>query len=363
MSSERKRLQYVDAVKGIAILCVVFYHLLAPCGFKTAISYLLDLFMAAFFFYSGYFYRPGKRSIAENLRNRAKSLLVPFFRYSLCFWAIGTVYLVATKNETLKEGFLCLRNFFAGCIWNRVIQNWFGWEYYSLGRRYFFLADFWFLIAMFFASIIFFLIADKALRSLSSTLLAALGLFAVTGICMQFSCPLPYNIHLAPFWAALMLLGAYAGSGKLIELPSLSNGTKYAVAIVLLVVGTVIEMVKKPSANLFRGSFGENELISMLVLIAAALPFVSGIGILCSQMEASGIRIKELAWLGSHSLVIYLFHIFYAWILSVITGFSIRYEETASASVLAGSILMTVSSLALCILHSIIADKLKKQKS
>ena len=34
------------------------------------------------------------------------------------------------------------------------------WDYYSLGKRYLFLADFWFLIALFLSSVLFFPIAD-----------------------------------------------------------------------------------------------------------------------------------------------------------------------------------------------------------
>ena len=355
-----KRLQYVDTVKGIAILWIVLYHLIAPCVFKEIINHLLELFLTAFFFYSGFFYKPGKRSVVENLRNRAKSLMVPFFRFSLCFWAAGSVYLVATKKETLKEAVLCLRNFYAGSMWSRVIQDWFSWEYYSLGKRYFFLADFWFLIAMLFASLIFFLIADRALRSVSGMILSVLSLFAVTGLCLRFAVSLPYNIQVAPYWAAFMLLGAFAASKKLTELPSLSDGAKWTLAVLLIGIGAVIAFLKVPSLNQFRGSFGGDELLSMLLCIAAAVPFVLGIGSLFYLIESKGLRIEKLAWLGSHSLIIYLFHVFCAWIICAVTGFSIFYKKSVSAEVLLGSILLSVCCLVLCILLGILEDKVKK---
>ena len=223
LPTKAKRLQYVDVIKGIAIIWIIIYHLLAPCAIKTVVNKLAELFLAVFFFYSGFFYKPGKRSFGENIRNKAKSLMVPFFRYSLGFWTAGTVYLVARKNETIKEALLCLRNFFAGWIWNRTIQNWFGWEYYSLGKRYYFLADFWFLIAMLFASILLFLIADKVLESGKTAIPTAAALFAVTGLCVRFSVVLPYNIQLVPYWTAFMLLGAFAGSWMGSKYPALPN--------------------------------------------------------------------------------------------------------------------------------------------
>lgn len=362
MGVETKRLQYVDVVKGIAIVMVVFYHLLAPCLGKTIINHLMDPFLVSFFFFSGFFYKPGKRSVGESIKNRAKSLMVPFFRYSLFFWLVGTIYLVATESETIKEAFLCLRNFLCGCIWNRVIQDWFGWEYYSLGKRYFFLADFWFLLSMLFASILFFLIADWALCSRAKALLTVLLLFVVTGICQNFSVSLPYNIQLVPYWTAFMLLGAFAGQQKLFELPSLSNAARWGAGAALLITGIVVCMVKEPSPNQFRGSFGENEVVSMLCCIAAGILVIWGLGLLCRMAEQSGARVKEVAWLGSHSLIIYLYHMFFAWIICIITGFSIRYEEPTDAGTIAKSVLLTAACLGLTIIRNMIEDRLKKHQ-
>jgi fucose 4-O-acetylase-like acetyltransferase len=218
----QKRLNYVDMIKGLCILVVVFYHLTAPCGLKTVLDHLSVSALIAFFFISGFFHRPGKRTLGENLWSRFKALMIPFFQYSLFFWAVGTIVLVSTGKETLIEGLLCLRNFFAGCIWNRTIQNWFGWEYYSLGKRYMFLADFWFLLALMLASIVFLLIIDHVIKSKAKTLVMAGVLFAVTGVLRAFAIDLPYNIQLVPFWAGLLVLGAFAGNYNLFDISKFS---------------------------------------------------------------------------------------------------------------------------------------------
>ena len=91
--------------------------------------------------------------------------MVPFFTYSLSFWFVGSVILIARAQETIMDALCCLRNFYAGSIWNRVIQDWFSWDYHSLGKNYPFLADFWFLPAMFIASILFIIIVEKISKS------------------------------------------------------------------------------------------------------------------------------------------------------------------------------------------------------
>jgi len=363
MKAKKKRLQYVDALRGLAILWIIFYHLIAEGAFKTyVLNPLMELFLVVFFFFSGYFYKPNNASIGKNIGKRAPSLLLPFVVYALIFWGIGTIYLTSTNQAPFLETLGCLRNFFVGAIWNRDIQGWFHWEYYSLGKRYFYLADFWFLLAMFFASVLFFLIIDKILKKAPITLGVVILCFALTGVSVGLHFTLPYNLHMVPYWTAFMVLGAFVGNRKLIELPSLQRGPKYAIGATMLLSSIAIALLKTPALNQFRGSFGgENEVVSMLLCIAAALPFLGGIGILFQQLEQDGIRFNEIAWLGAHSFTYYLFHMFYAWLLSIIFGFSVLKMQWWVG------LLVAIASIALCtgqfLLMDLLARKIKERKA
>ena len=83
MAAEAKRLQYVDALKGVAIIFIVFYHLVAPSAGKFVLDHLEEMMLAMFFVLSGFFFRRGRKTLRENIADRAKSTLVPFFRCSL----------------------------------------------------------------------------------------------------------------------------------------------------------------------------------------------------------------------------------------------------------------------------------------
>ena len=346
-------------MKGIAILGVLFYHILAPCGFKTVLMHLGEGFLITFFFFSGYFYKVGKRTLGENIIARFKGTMIPFVKYSLFFWVIGTAYLLIAGLETIIDALCCLRNFYAGCIWNRVIQDWFAWDYHSLGKRYFFLADFWFLLALFLASVLFFAVAKLVLPSKWKTLTATVVLFAVTGVLRAFAVTLPYNLQLIPFWSAFLLLGALANDNNVFELKWMNGAKGWIISLIALAASIAISMSKEPNINVFRGSFAENEVVSMLLFIVSSLLFIWGLGNTCRLAETSGFRVKELSWLGSHSLIIYLFHMFFAWVISIIAGFSVFYEETVSSDVVWMSVLAAFASLALCILLNIIVDKVK----
>lgn len=48
-SVQSKRLNYVDMVKGIAVLWVVFYHLISPGIVKDVLNHVIDTVLIAFF--------------------------------------------------------------------------------------------------------------------------------------------------------------------------------------------------------------------------------------------------------------------------------------------------------------------------
>lgn len=357
-----KRLFTVDALKGLAILVVVTYHLIAPSPFRKVLNHFVEIVLILFFITSGYFYRPGKRTLGESIATRAKATMIPFLSYSLAFWAIGTVCLLIAKTETFMEAIWCLRNFFGGCIWNRVIQGWFGWEYHKLGSNYMFLADFWFLIALLLSSILFFLIADKVLDSWKKSAVCVVLLFAASGVMKALQVDLPYNIQLIPFWSAFILLGAMAGQHKLIENPPVTGAAGWITGVVLLAGGIAVSLLKEPSTNLFRGSFGGNEPVQMLLIIAETVLAVSGLTLLFRLAENAGLRMKEFAWLGVHSLIIFLGHMFVAWIISGITGFPLKYKEPVEAGVVAGSVWVCLGSLTVTVLWALLLDRIKKAR-
>ena len=63
-------------------------------------------------------------------------------------------------------------------------------------------------------------------------------------------------------------------------------------------------MIKEACTNLYRGFFAGNEVISMLLCIAGYLLVIWGGGMICRKTELAGVRVKELSWLGSHTLLI-----------------------------------------------------------
>lgn len=348
--SATKRLQFVDAMKGLAILCIVLYHLLLPSGFKSKFDLFVGPFLLMFFCLSGYFYSPGKRTYGQSLVTRLKGLMIPFVIYSVIFWVIGTIYHMIANQLTMFEALCCLRNFFGGCIWNRTIQNAFNWDYHHLGSLYMFLADFWFLLALMFAFILFLAFADWALKSHVKTLITIAVLIGVEAVLLHFNVVLPYNIQNTPYFAMLLLLGAYMRKADLFALceKKFNVLVNWIVGAVLLIGGIVWALQLESLGNLFRGTFGENQVLSMLAATGSSVLFILGLGILLRRVELTGIKLTPLSYLGEHSLHIFIYHTFFAFFISKFTGILLQ-SDFKDAVPTAGNHALSVLLIVLCI--------------
>ncbi|MCC4770832.1 acyltransferase family protein [Methanosarcina sp. DH2] len=76
------RLHWIDALKGIGIIFVVFAHHSLPVGLDT---YIFSFHMPLFFFISGFLFDFGKYagSAADFVRGRFRSLIMPYFVFAV----------------------------------------------------------------------------------------------------------------------------------------------------------------------------------------------------------------------------------------------------------------------------------------
>ena len=137
------REKWIDNTKGILIVLVVLGHILPPpyAVLSTPASYIFLFHMPAFFIISGYLANPGKRTLAENIWNKTKRILGPYFFY--LFLIAGTQVLIAyIKNPRMNYLKKNLRRFIMG----------------GQDLNYFYCGALWFLTCSFFIYIFFYLI-------------------------------------------------------------------------------------------------------------------------------------------------------------------------------------------------------------
>lgn len=364
MAATGKRIGYVDSARGILMIIVMLYHIIAACPLKEFLAGLCGPVVCTFFILSGYFFRSGEKSFGENVKRRVKTLLVPFLVFSLVLFAIGAVIHLAKGEQTLQEVFFCLRNYFGGCIWNRSIQNLFGWDYHNLGKLYMFLADFWFFLALFMAEVLFLLIERFALKSPVRGAISAVLLAAVSGVLLELEISLPYNLQMAPLYALLILGGAWAGKTGFPARLQMQEGWQWIISAVLFVGVSVlfIACMEPFSTQMFRGTLGENPIPKMLILIVCSFAFGFSLLNMLRLLEDRGIEMKITAWIGKHSLQFFALHTFFMWLIAQAINYPLFNTEGSDPNkLIAVSLLMFLVSGGLCALYCIIRDRVKQK--
>ncbi len=142
-----KHFRYLDIARGIGLLLVIISH---SCGLSP---YLINYYIPLFFVVSGYLYKEG-RSYGENIRHKAKRLLIPYFGYSavlLAFYAATGRSLAETKDSAF--GILYSRY----CLYDTTM--------YEDNVFLFTVANgaMWYLTAYFSASLVYHLVADRCI--------------------------------------------------------------------------------------------------------------------------------------------------------------------------------------------------------
>lgn len=287
-AGDRFRFTPVDIAKGILIIAVVFSH-----AWYANTDLLGDFFpysMPAFFFLSGYTYKPG-RDYWYNLRRRTLQLLLPYLFFGIAGNLLYPLYLSLSKTIAAPGA--------TAALWLATLK--------SDALNMLMCTPMWFLTALFTGCIIFFAIADRTRDSLWKTAVAVAVLLAVTiGIELVKKESFVWHIDYAPFGAAMMLLGSYCGGKKLFS--------RFSVKAVL---GGLACLVVCYVLNRFFPGSGKTSVVQYVeggmwygVLTAFVIALTGSLGILMLSKALDaipGLR-RLLIWCGQNSIWILCIH-------------------------------------------------------
>ena len=314
-----------NIVKGLLISSVIYFHAMTFVALPNTESVLSDFnillllfpfLMMVFFFYTGYNYKPGKRTPWQNIKRRTLQLLIPFVATMLLSTAI--IFAIRLpQGESLEA------------LWNGVL-------YFLMSQPLAMLINFpsngivsfdlilalgilWFIYCLYVCSIFFFLIVDYAIKKPAILFSIITGLL-ILGFCLgQFIGPsLPYSVQCYPVVLAIMLFAAY-----LKQFDFLDKKPESKKDIVFIVVNAIV-------AEAIIAGFGIFGYYAYGTTMVGALPggrfddalkgydsFIAFfIGILGTYVAHQAARLIGLIpgvnfafdWYGNHSSLVYLLH-------------------------------------------------------
>ncbi|GCH86208.1 acyltransferase family protein [Escherichia coli] len=114
----KKRLGYIDAVKGFGIILVVYVHIIS--GLSSYVIYLFH--MPLFFIVSGILFKePNDKN--KFIVGKVKSLIVPYFSYSILLFVVFSSYNIMRDGYDSK---LMIKQLIKMVYGGQVMTGWFG---------------------------------------------------------------------------------------------------------------------------------------------------------------------------------------------------------------------------------------------
>ena len=272
------RIGWIDAAKGIGLLCVILGHLHIP----LVDTWVYFFHMPLFFFLSGCVFSGGKYDFKTFISKKLRSLVIPYFTLGggiFLFWCV----LYALEGRSGGDYMEMLKNF--------LVQE----HFWTV----------WFLACLFLTELIYYGLHRTFGKNpwLSTAVSTALCAFGILRYRLGWG-SLPWNLDVALVAQFFFHLGfCFKGlAPKLNAFDSLKCLPKFLLVGLLmgldLVLGFVCIRVSGASMDMSVGWYG-----NVFLIFPAALFGIGGIILLARMLDW-----KWLSWLGRHTMVIFAWH-------------------------------------------------------
>ena len=291
------RVDWVDALKGIGIIAVVYVHSNYPASvINDALSnnlliYINSFYMPLFFFASGIvFDRTRYGKLKDFLLGRVRLRIVPY----TCFFALAFFVGALTASVQSDRG-----------VFSVINENWFRLESYAWGTSDKLLntvgnSPLWFLPCLFVTEIIFYALSMTASAKRLSVLLVALSILAY-GESVYITTRIPLSgdtaLTAAVFFGAGYLLKDFARTNAL----QLRTARVKFLWMLLISVNIGLSLLNGGVA-MACNAYGKNYVLFYGSAFSGLMAY--------SLVAMRFAKLKWLVYIGKNSFVIYAFNLF-----------------------------------------------------
>lgn len=279
-----KRIKWIDMVKGVGMLLVMFAHAPLP---EPIIKYIYAFHMPLFFFISGYLLNMSKYdSFKKFFKSKFKSLLIPYFIFSTTNYLFGAIVFNEFAGKSLNVALQPLLGMFVGIRGT----NW------TLCN-----GTLWFVLALFMAEMVFYFTV-KLFKDNNKDIAISIIIFAVILYVynMFVGESLLWSIDASIIAIVFLELGYLTRKVKLINKIS-----KPSILIVLLITNLIAGSINT-NIDISNGKYG-NFFLFYIAAISGIFTMIIIIKNLPNSKFISFIGKNSFVYLAIHQYVIFGF--------------------------------------------------------
>lgn len=288
--SYKNRVIYLDFVRGILILLVLYHHSMSPYN-----EYILQFHMPALFVLSGYTeYTLNKdRSMSEYIKSKFFRLVVPYLSFEVLNFILFSIRECLYGNIKIPyiDAFIsivtCVNNSYVG-LYGRL----------------------WFIPAIFVCSIFAYLIKNIVCKNKSGFVAIFCVIMFVLSYVSDAIIPfrLPFTIDIAFLGTAFFLMGHLCGS----KIEWLFENKKYFFDIVWFVIAIVLfvlcNIYKDPVCYMYINEYNDFPFMVVCAASGTLLTFIVSKYLLLIVGKISLIR-NIILWYSINSLAVFPIHL------------------------------------------------------
>lgn len=303
----------IDIGKGIGILFVLFYHVLY-LGSKAFVfeARVIASVILFFFIVSGYTYDPGTKSWRQRMAARVKHILLPTIFCGVLLVIITGAFLLLRSGKNPAEFFGLLSADASAA--EKLSPDHPSMMFHVIGA-------YWFPIMLLAADMLFFAVADHAVKTNLRCSIVCVALFLISGILIKLFGNGPKGIHGILVFAGCMLLGTLLKKLREYIATRISKPIQWLIVSAALAAYIILVIFFDPG-SMARSLFGTADSggIGVLTAVIQGVLFSFVLLFLCDNISRAGSLSDALTRYGRNSLIIMLTHCFIAFILCNLSG-------------------------------------------
>lgn len=282
--SSLTRVEWLDMARGYGIIVTIFAHLILSTLLKHSdymyiVRWIYTFNIPLFFFLSGYNFN-SKYKFKELVKKKAKSLLIPYFSYSL----VITIFYLIININTSKNILL----FLFRCIFDFLIQI----RCETL----------WFIACLFWLNILFYLLLKK-IRSLKKISLVVVLLFVGCLVYYRLGgISLPWNIDVC-LTGLLFFFGGYLFK---LNYSEVKNFVSFKMSILLFICFLIINVLFGYLSYYLSGERFDMFYNDYGIPIFSCISSFAGIGMII--IISHWFTLKFISYIGKNSIIYYAVH-------------------------------------------------------
>ena len=306
--SNLKRLKYIDFIKGVAIICIIFGHL----GIGAINRIVYTFHVPVFFFITGYLTNT-ETDFLSFIKKKTKKLIIPYFLTCITIILFaGLINMFFTKEGSTPE----------------IMNSWIKASLYGSGANYTkpfhikMIGAIWFLLASFFGQVFMYVIY-KARENVRPLLVIGLFLFGFYSHTFLFQFPLSVQEGMC---STLFIYAGYIYRKFKLQIDN--NRIKKYVFVLSLVMW-IRFILFFTSFYVVECNFG-NGLIDIISSLCACYCVLETAVLSKSLIEKKNVLADKICFFGEISLIILCVHLTemnifpYKYVLSGLTGMTFK---------------------------------------